>query len=256
MKLDSVLSSVVLPEPVPPEMIMFRRALIAPSSSITISGVKALKFSRSSSLSGLLPKRRIETAAPSRASGGMIAFTREPSVQAGIDHRADFIDAAADFRHDAVDDLQQVGVVAELDAGLFQLAAALDIDVLRPVDQDIADRMVLEQHLERPQAERFVEHFLDQPLALAAVEERLFGVAQVLDDQADFAAEHVALQLADAVQVELIDQLVVDLALELVELFGLGGVGRAGGRGKGFHRSIPRARGGLVRTAPRHPPKT
>ena len=30
MKLDSVLSSVVLPEPVPPEMIMFRRALMRP----------------------------------------------------------------------------------------------------------------------------------------------------------------------------------------------------------------------------------
>ena len=34
--------SVVLPEPVPPEMMMFRRALMAPSSSMTISGVNAL----------------------------------------------------------------------------------------------------------------------------------------------------------------------------------------------------------------------
>ena len=42
MKLDSVLSSVVLPDPVPPEMTMFNRALIAPSSSMTISGVNAL----------------------------------------------------------------------------------------------------------------------------------------------------------------------------------------------------------------------
>ena len=42
MKLDSVFSSVVLPDPVPPEIMMFKRALIAPSSSITISGVKAL----------------------------------------------------------------------------------------------------------------------------------------------------------------------------------------------------------------------
>ena len=39
---DSVFSSVVLPEPVPPEMIMFSRALMQPSSNITISGVKAL----------------------------------------------------------------------------------------------------------------------------------------------------------------------------------------------------------------------
>ncbi len=42
MKLESVFSSVVLPEPVPPDMMMFKRALIAPSRSITISGVKAL----------------------------------------------------------------------------------------------------------------------------------------------------------------------------------------------------------------------
>ena len=42
MKLESVFKSVVLPEPVPPEMMMFSRALIAPSSSITISGVNAL----------------------------------------------------------------------------------------------------------------------------------------------------------------------------------------------------------------------
>ena len=79
MKLDSVLSSVVLPEPVPPLMMMLSRALIAPSRSMTISGVKAPNCSRSSSVSGLEPKRRMVTAGPSRASGGMIALTREPS---------------------------------------------------------------------------------------------------------------------------------------------------------------------------------
>ena len=42
MKLESVLSSVVLPEPVPPEMMMFSLAFMAPSSSITISGVRLL----------------------------------------------------------------------------------------------------------------------------------------------------------------------------------------------------------------------
>jgi hypothetical protein len=39
----------------------------------------------------------------------------------------------------------------------------------------------------------------------------------MLDDQADFAPQHVAGQLADARQVELVDQLAVDLALEVVE---------------------------------------
>ena len=221
MKLDSVLSSVVLPEPVPPEMMMFSRALIAPSSSITISGVKALKFSRSSSFSGLAPKRRMETHGAVQRQRRNDRIDTRAVGHAGIDHRAGFVDAAADLRDDAVDDLHQVVVVAERDVGLLHLAAAFDIDVLRAVDQDVADRRVLEQHFQRPEAERLVEHFVDQPLALVAIEQRVFGVAQVLDDQADLAAQHVAFQLADARQVELVDQLAVDPLLEVLELGGL-----------------------------------
>ena len=113
MKLDSVFSSVVLPEPVPPEMTMFSRALIAPSRSITISGVNALKFSRSSSFSGLAPKRRMET------HGAVQRQRRNDRVEtravghAGVDHRAGLVHAAADLRDDPVDDLHQVVVVAE-----------------------------------------------------------------------------------------------------------------------------------------------
>ena len=40
--------------------------------------------------------------------------------QAGVGHRADFVHAPADLRHDAVDDLHQVLVVAELHLRLFQ----------------------------------------------------------------------------------------------------------------------------------------
>ena len=42
MELDSVFNSVVLPQPVPPLMTMFNRALMAASMSIAISGVNAL----------------------------------------------------------------------------------------------------------------------------------------------------------------------------------------------------------------------
>ena len=87
------------------------------------------------------------------------------------------------------------------------------VDVLRTVDQDVADRRVLQQHFQRTEAEGLVEHFVDQPLALVAVQQRVFGVAEMLDDQADFAAEHVAFQLADPGQVELVDQLAVDARL-------------------------------------------
>ena len=108
-------------------------------------------------------------------------------------------------------------VVAELDVGLFQLAAALDVDLVRPVDQDIADRRVLEQHFQRPEAEGLVEHLVDEALAFHAVEQRVFGVAQAFDDQADFAAQRVAGQVADARQVELVDQFAVDEAFEFLE---------------------------------------
>ena len=37
-------------------------------------------------------------------------------LQAGVDHRTDFVHAPADFRHDAINDLHQMIVVAERDA--------------------------------------------------------------------------------------------------------------------------------------------
>ena len=50
---------------------------------------------------------------------------------------------------------------------------------------------------QRAQAEGLVQHLADQLLALVAVQQRVFAVAEVLDHQADLAAEHVAFQLAD-----------------------------------------------------------
>src|SRR5207253_1297353 len=54
--------------------------------------------------------------------------------QPGVHHRAGLVHAAADLGDDAVDDLQEVVAVAELDVGLLQLAAALHVDLVRAVD--------------------------------------------------------------------------------------------------------------------------
>ena len=78
MKLESVLSRVVFPEPVPPEITMFSRAFIAPSMSASISGVNALNRNKSSLESGREPNIRIVTTGPSSARGGMMALNREP----------------------------------------------------------------------------------------------------------------------------------------------------------------------------------
>ena len=58
---------------------------------------------------------------------------------------------------------------------------------------------------------------LDQLLAFRAVQQRVFAVAKMFDDEADFAAEDLALQLAHLGQVELVDQLAVDPLLEFFE---------------------------------------
>ena len=64
-----------------------------------------------------------------------------------------FVDAAAHLRHDLVDDPEQVPIVAESDAGEFEQALALDIDLLVAVDQNVRDRRVLQQRLERTETE-------------------------------------------------------------------------------------------------------
>src|SRR5439155_26306100 len=123
----------------------------------------------------------------------------------------------SDLGDDSVDNLAQVFVIAKLDVGFLQLAAPLHINLEWAVDQDIADRGVLEQDLERPKTERFIEYLVDEALALHAVEERVFGVAQALDNEANFAAERIAGQVAHAREIQLVHELAVDQPLELLE---------------------------------------
>jgi hypothetical protein len=78
--------------------------------------------------------------------------------QPGVDHRRGLIDAAADLADDLVDDPHQVAVVFEGDAGQLELALALDVDLVVAVDEDVGDGRLLQQRLERPQAENLVEH--------------------------------------------------------------------------------------------------
>src|SRR5215204_1432925 len=61
-------------------------------------------------------------------------------AEASVDHRAGLVDAPADAPDDAVDDLPQVRIVAEADVDRLEAAAALDVDAVEAVDQDVADR--------------------------------------------------------------------------------------------------------------------
>jgi hypothetical protein len=79
MKLDRTFSSVVLPEPVPPEMTMFSRPRVQADRNSTRSGVMVPKASRSSTVRGSRLNLRTVSTGPVSDTGGMMALTREPS---------------------------------------------------------------------------------------------------------------------------------------------------------------------------------
>ncbi len=229
MNADMALSSVVLPEPVPPEMRTLRRAAtIAFSTSATWAGTLPISISRSM-LIGTLANLRIDS------SGAVDRQRRDDRVdaaavgQAGVDHRRGFVDPPADRRDDLLDDPEQVPLVLEAHRRRLEHAVALDEHAVVAVDQDVGDRRVLEQRLERPEAEQFVEHVVDQLLALGMVE-RVVLLGQLLeDDVADFVLDLLARHGFERGQVDEVEQALVQLDLEVGVQLVLGeGAGIAG----------------------------
>ena len=79
IKRDMAFISVVLPEPVPPEMITFSRARPATSSTRATCWVSEPKLTSLAKSIDFLLNLRIEIYGPSSASGGKTILTREPS---------------------------------------------------------------------------------------------------------------------------------------------------------------------------------
>ena len=75
------------------------------------------------------------------------------------------------------------GSSRNVDVGEFELAAALDVDLLRPVDHDVGDGLVGDQRLERAEPQHVGEQRLDE-FALLGEVELDFGLGQQLLDPA------------------------------------------------------------------------
>jgi hypothetical protein len=131
----------------------------------------------------------MEMDGPSRASGGMMMLTREPSGSRAS-HSGDVSSTRRPTRLTmARADAHDVGVVAEGDVGDLQFALAFDVDLLRPVDHDVADRLVGQQNLQRSQPEQVVEQRRHQVPLLGAVELQLFFRQDLADDFADLLGQ-------------------------------------------------------------------
>ena len=136
-------------------------------------------------------------------------------LQAGVHDGLRFVDAAAHLGDDLFDDVQQVPVVLESHRRLGQFAVAFDEHLVVAVDQDIADRGLLEQRFERPETQHLVEHLFDDAALLGGGHGHALVVQQALDDAADFDAQAVLGNRGDALEVEHADQFAVNLALQL-----------------------------------------
>ena len=204
-----------MPAPVPPLIRQFSRPFTHAAMKLSIGAVSAFRLTRSSACRRSAGKRRIDSSGPSTASGGMMALTREPSRQARVHHRRAVVDAAADAADDAVDDAQQVLVVLERRGDAFEHALSLDEDLLVGVDQDVVDRRIAEQRLERPEAEHIVQDLGEQRFAFAQVDRgRLLG-QQLTEKSANLTFGARAIRLRQRFQVQPVEQLAVDVATQL-----------------------------------------
>lgn len=66
-------------------------------------------------------------------------------------------------------------VVLEAHRGRSQLASSFDEDLAMRVDQNVGDRVILEQGLERPQSQEFVQDVADQAALLLGAQGNLLG---------------------------------------------------------------------------------
>ncbi len=79
--------------------------------------------------------------------------------------------------------------ILEADRRLLEHAVSLDEHAVMAVDQNVGDRRVFQQRLDRPKAQQFVEHVIDQLLALGMVERVPLLVEFLEDDVADFVRD-------------------------------------------------------------------
>ena len=169
MYCERIFRKVVLPAPVPPEIRMLIRARTAAASISIISGGDTLQLHQ------LVRSQRTGAETADGQSRAVERQRRNDRIdtravgQARIHHRRRLIHPAAYARDDAVDDLQQVAIVAERRIGLLEHAAFLNEHMVLAVDQDVGDLWIAQQRLERAQTEDLIQQIgLDLLLLIQA----------------------------------------------------------------------------------------
>src|SRR5262245_35767765 len=109
-----------------------------------------------------------------------------------------------------------MGVVAEGDARALELAASLDVNLARSVDENVGHRRVLHERLDWAEPEGLVLDLDDEIVTLLSAQGGLVERKHVLDDPADLLLNELARQGIELGEIEALDQLTVDTSLELI----------------------------------------
>src|SRR5690606_33091549 len=107
-----------------------------------------------------------------------------PVLEAGVDEGRRLVDATADAGDDSLDHATKLRLARESARRLVEPAVALDVDLVVAVDHDLADTRVVEQSLERPEAEHVGPDLGDEAVALGRCQRDLLD----LDDAPELLA--------------------------------------------------------------------
>ena len=162
---------------------------------------------------------RMHAKAPNRNQGAIQGQRRNNRIdaaavgQSAIDHGAGLIDAPPGLADDPLNNVQQVPRISKRYGSPLQLPRPFHIDRVVTVYEDVGNGRIFHQGLERAQAKGFVQHLVDEPLALGAAQQAGAALAEFLGDAADLLLQLVLVHGADRGQVHGHDQLMMELCL-------------------------------------------
>ena len=161
-------------------------------------------------------KRRIDSDGPSIASGGMIALTREPSCS-----RASTIGDDSSMRRPTAETMLSMMFIRCLSSLKrtsveFELAAPLDVDLMRSVDQDVRDGRVPKQRLQRAEPHHLVFNAFNDSFPLLDAERRGSFGHQAMADVPNMRPRLLFGQRVNEGQVHDVEQTAMDLLLPLL----------------------------------------
>ncbi|MNI19368.1 hypothetical protein D3C73_728040 [compost metagenome] len=132
-------------------------------------------------------------------------------LEPGIHQGRGLVDTPTQAGDDAVNDVQQMLIIAKTHIGALQFAEALDIDRGMTVDQNVGHAVISQQRFQRAKAEHLVGDLLDDQLAAGSTHRCRMLVEQALANIANLPRGLSLFQGVQQGQVHDLEQLLVDL---------------------------------------------